>query len=47
VHLVYGARVADLGTLADTAQVLALASEELRGLDPAEPVVILAARKRA
>ena len=47
VHLVYGARVADLGTLADTAQVLALASEELRGLHPKEPVVILAARKRA
>ncbi len=45
VHLVYGSRVADLGTLADAAQVLALAGEELRGLDAASSVAIIAARK--
>ena len=47
VTLVYGSRVADLGTLADAEQVAALAAEELRGLDPADAVAILAARKRA
>ncbi len=47
VHLIYGSRVADLGTLADAAQVLALAVEELRGLDPGARVAIFAARKSA
>jgi N-methylhydantoinase A/oxoprolinase/acetone carboxylase beta subunit len=47
VHLVYGSRVADLGTLAEAAQVLALAAEELRGLDGGEAVLVVAARKRA
>jgi N-methylhydantoinase A/oxoprolinase/acetone carboxylase beta subunit len=45
--LVYGRRVADLGTLAEPAQVLALASEEVRGLDPATLVAILSARRPA
>jgi hypothetical protein len=47
VSLVYGSRVADLGTLADAAQVLALAREELRGLDTDAAVAILAAAKSA
>ncbi len=45
--LLYGRRVADLGTLAEPAQVLALAAEELRGLEPATPVAILSARRPA
>jgi hypothetical protein len=47
VRLAYGARVADLGTLAEVAQVTALASEELRGLDPATPVALLAEMRDA
>lgn len=47
VHLAYAARVVDLGTLADVAQVVALAGEELRGLDGATSVALLAARRRA
>jgi N-methylhydantoinase A len=47
IHLVYGARVADLGTLADADQVVALAAEELRGLPGDADVAILAARTRA
>jgi hypothetical protein len=47
VSLVYGSRVADLGTLADEAHVLALAQEELRGLDREAPVAIVAAAKSA
>jgi N-methylhydantoinase A/oxoprolinase/acetone carboxylase beta subunit len=47
ITLVYRKRVADLGTLAESAQVLALAEEELRGLEPATPVVALAARRDA
>ncbi len=47
VTLAYGSRVADLGTLAEGRQVLALAAEELRGLAHDEPVVILAARRDA
>jgi hypothetical protein len=45
--LVYGRRVADLGTLAEPGHVLALAAEEVRGLDPATPVAILSARRSA
>jgi N-methylhydantoinase A len=47
VLLVYAARVVDLGTLADAAQVVALAGEELRGLDGPSPVTLLAARRPA
>ncbi len=47
VALAYGSRVADLGTLAEAGQVLALAAEELRGLRHDEPVAILAARRDA
>ncbi len=47
VYLVYGRRIADLGTLADPAQVVALAREELRGLDDATPVAIVAAARSA
>ncbi len=47
VHLVYGSRVADLGTLAEAAHVIALAMEEIRGLDGDAPIVVLAARKSA
>jgi N-methylhydantoinase A/oxoprolinase/acetone carboxylase beta subunit len=45
--LVYGRRVIDLGTLAEQAQVLALAAEEVRGLDPAMHVAIVTARRSA
>jgi hypothetical protein len=45
--LVYIGRVADLGTLAEPAHVLALASEEVRGLEPATPIAILSARRSA
>jgi N-methylhydantoinase A/oxoprolinase/acetone carboxylase beta subunit len=47
VTLVYHRRVADLGTLAEAAQVLALAEEELRGLPGETRVVVLAARRPA
>ncbi len=45
--LVYARRVADLGTLAEPAQVLALATEEVRGLEPSAPVAIVSARRSA
>ena len=45
VTLVYRGRVADLGTLAEPAQVLALAEEELRGLPADTPLVAVAARR--
>jgi hypothetical protein len=47
VQLAYGRRVADLGVLAEAAQVSALAGEELRGLDRTMPVAIMAARRSA
>jgi N-methylhydantoinase A/oxoprolinase/acetone carboxylase beta subunit len=47
VTLVYAGRVADLGTLAEPAHVLALAGEELRGLPDETLVVALAARRSA
>jgi hypothetical protein len=45
VMLAYRNRVADLGTLAEPAQVLALAEEELRGLPGDTALVALAARR--
>jgi len=47
VHLVYGTRLADLGTLAEVEHVLALATEELRGLADDAQVAIIAARRDA
>ncbi len=45
VHLVYGRRVADLGALAEVAQVLALAAEEVRGLAGGDRIGLVAARR--
>ena len=45
--LVYGRRIADLSGLAEAAQVVALAEEELRGLDGATPVVAIVAERSA
>jgi len=47
VHLAYGARLADLGTLAEAAHLAALGAEEVRGCDAALPVMIVAARRDA
>jgi N-methylhydantoinase A/oxoprolinase/acetone carboxylase beta subunit len=47
VHLVYGRRVADLGALAESAHVLALAAEEVRGLAADDAVAIVAATREA
>ena len=47
VHLVYGSRVADLGTLAEAAQVVALAVEEVRGAAPDAIVAVVVARRDA
>ncbi|MDQ2908674.1 MAG: hydantoinase/oxoprolinase, partial [Candidatus Eremiobacteraeota bacterium] len=47
VHLAYGKRLVDLGTLGEASHVLALAEEELRGLDTDIPVVIIAAPRNA
>jgi len=47
IFLAYAKRIADLGTLAETAHVLALAAEELRGLDPRAPVAIVSAARDA
>jgi N-methylhydantoinase A/oxoprolinase/acetone carboxylase beta subunit len=47
VHLAYGSRVADLGALAEADHVIALATEELRGLEPATPVLIIASHRAA
>lgn len=47
IALAYGSRVADLGTLADSQQVLALAAEELRGIAPGDAIAILAAKRDA
>jgi N-methylhydantoinase A/oxoprolinase/acetone carboxylase beta subunit len=40
-YLVYGRRIANLGTLAEAEHVLALAREELRGLPPETPIHLL------
>jgi hypothetical protein len=45
VTVVYGTRVADLGTLAEALQVVALALEETRGLDPATAIALVAAAR--
>ncbi len=47
IHLVYGRRVADLGALAESAHVLALALEEVRGLPQDDIVAIVAATRDA
>jgi N-methylhydantoinase A/oxoprolinase/acetone carboxylase beta subunit len=47
VALVYGSRVADLGTLGDASQVLALAEEDVRGLAPETRIAIVAAVRAA
>ncbi|HTV73542.1 MAG TPA: hydantoinase/oxoprolinase family protein [Candidatus Acidoferrales bacterium] len=47
IHLAYGRRVADLGALAEADQVIALASEELRGLEATTPVLVVASRRAA
>ncbi len=47
IHLAYNARLADLGTLAESDHVLALASEEVRGLNDSLPVAIIAAVRDA
>ena len=47
IVLAYGSRVADLGTAAEAAHVLALAAEEIRGVDPAAAVAIVAAIRDA
>jgi N-methylhydantoinase A/oxoprolinase/acetone carboxylase beta subunit len=47
IYLLYSGRLAALGALAESAQVLALAQEELRGLPEEAPVAIVAARRAA
>ena len=47
VSLVYGTRIADLGTLAEPSHVIALALEDVRGLDRDAAIAIVAARKDA
>ncbi|GAC1304030.1 MAG: hydantoinase/oxoprolinase family protein [Vulcanimicrobiaceae bacterium] len=47
IHLVYGTRVADLGTLAEPAQVVALAREEVGGLAADAIVAIVAIAREA
>jgi N-methylhydantoinase A len=46
-HLVYGRRIADLGTLGEIAHVVALAREELRGLPPGSAVQLILIRRAA
>lgn len=47
LYVLHGARVANFSGLADAAQIIALAKEELAGREPDAPVVILAAKKEA
>jgi N-methylhydantoinase A/oxoprolinase/acetone carboxylase beta subunit len=47
IALLYGARVTDLGALAESEQVIALAREDARGLEPGAPIVLIAARRPA
>ncbi|HZT11277.1 MAG TPA: hydantoinase/oxoprolinase family protein, partial [Candidatus Baltobacteraceae bacterium] len=47
LYVLHGARIADFSGLASAAQAVSLVQEELRGRDPAEPVVILAASRPA
>ncbi len=45
IAVVYGTRVVDLGSLAEANQVIALAEEELRGLDPSSSIAVIASRR--
>jgi len=47
IHLAYGSRLADLGTLAEPAQVIALAHEETSGVAPDAPLAFLAIARDA
>jgi len=47
VRLVYGARIADLGGVADVEQAIALAAEELAGCAPGTAVAVVAAPRAA
>ena len=47
VYLLRGARIADFSGLASAGQALALAGEELKGLDPSTIVIILTVAKLA
>jgi N-methylhydantoinase A/oxoprolinase/acetone carboxylase beta subunit len=47
VYLLYGARIADFSGLAGADQALALADEELRGLDPSATLTIITVSKQA
>lgn len=47
IHLVYASRVVDLGTLAESAHVVALAREETNGLDAHAPLAIVAIARDA
>ncbi|GAC1530872.1 MAG: hypothetical protein NVS2B8_19130 [Vulcanimicrobiaceae bacterium] len=47
IHLVYAMRLADLGTLAESEHVFALAAEEVRGLAAETRVAIVAAARDA
>ncbi len=47
IVLAYGSRIADLGTAAEAAHVIALANEDVRGIDPSAPIVIVAAVRDA
>ncbi len=47
LYVLHGSRVADLSSLADAAQAVALVKEEIAGLSPPDPVIILAASKKA
>ena len=47
IYLIHAARVANLSGLANAAQVVALATEELGGLDAAAPVAIITSRNQA
>jgi N-methylhydantoinase A/oxoprolinase/acetone carboxylase beta subunit len=47
IVLAYGGRIADLGTAAEAAHVVALAMEDVRGIDPAAAIAIVAAVRDA
>jgi len=47
IFLVYGRRIADLGSLAEPAQVIGLAAEELRGLEDDRRIAIVSAPRLA
>jgi hypothetical protein len=47
IVLAYGSRIADLGTAAEAAHVVALATEDVRGIDSAAEIAIVAAVRDA